>query len=237
VKAIFIVGTGRSGTHFTARLLAGFAHVRDPWNGEESDVVRREVAFSAVHHRQLGKAAVNYFAGQLWATGPNEVFLDQHHPNLFHIPQLLRVESDAIFLYPRRPIEQIVASMLTHRSVLSWYQFAERNPIPFPNAFLGLESADQMTHLAQHVLCAKRVLAHERKFAEMTQLYPDKVRAVDYVALVETPQRALEQLFSSAELARLGPYAPKIDAEKSSLTKYQQVLTPAQIAEVKALNA
>jgi hypothetical protein len=71
----------------------------------------------------------------------------------------------------------------------------------------------------------------------MTQLYPDKVRAVDYVALVEAPQQALERLLSPAELARLGPYTPKIDAEKSSLTKYQQILTPAQIAEVKALNA
>ena len=39
MKAIFVVGTGRSGTHFTARLLNGFENVYDPLNGKEKSKI------------------------------------------------------------------------------------------------------------------------------------------------------------------------------------------------------
>jgi hypothetical protein len=45
-------------------------------------------------------------------------------PNIFFFDQISKVFEDLIYLYPMRPVVQVVASMMRHRGVMSWYQVA-----------------------------------------------------------------------------------------------------------------
>lgn len=48
MDAVFIVGTGRSGTHFTCRSILGFSNAFDPHNGRECLETLRSVAQAAI---------------------------------------------------------------------------------------------------------------------------------------------------------------------------------------------
>ena len=112
MKAIFVIGTGRSGTHFTVRSLRGFQNTFDPLEGDEKLDVLMTVAKAAIHHKKLPEAAYCYFRDQI--NGAGGIFLDQHHPNLFFIRELVKISDEIVFLCPVRPVYQVVASMLRH---------------------------------------------------------------------------------------------------------------------------
>lgn len=244
VQAVFIVGTGRSGTHFTCRALAGFANVTDPLGGNEDHDVLKQIALSALYHRPLPSGVLAYYAARKDALGPGQVLLDQHHPNIFFFDQLSRVFDDLVFLYPSRPVVQVVASMLRHKGVLSWYKVARdglsplsfTRRVPLPNRFLGLRDRTDLDTLPPHLLCALRVLAHNREMARLTASDP-RCRTIAYEDLVSDQRAAFEAVFDARERATLGDFEVVEQANPASLDKYREVLSPAQVAEIAALEA
>jgi hypothetical protein len=231
LNGIFIVGTGRSGTHFIARLLSGYRNVHDPLKGKEHPKILMEIAVSAIMHKEQSIVVHRYYLDAFGAL-KGKVFIDQHHPNLFFVDKLSAAFPGAIFLYPRRPIVQVVASMLAHRGVQSRYRFAENHNVPFPNRFLGLESKNEISRLPLHILCAKRFAAHEREFAKLKLKYPGRVRGVEYEMLVHDPAETLNATFVPEEQAALGEFVLNESPQSASLSKYKTVLSGQQIDEV-----
>lgn len=241
MRAIFIVGTGRSGTHFTVRLLNGFANSNDPMNGSENPSVLYDIAKAAIHHRLPSESTTAYYRKML--NNSEGIVLDQHHPNLFFVRHWSEIFEDLIFLYPMRPAHQVVASMLRHKGVMGWYDYAKRikqrtiNRIPYPNRFLGLDHFSDIRTLPQHLLCAHRVFAHRRAFESTFSDKGNVLRGVKYEELVKDPAAEFSRVFSPDEMAALGPFTlvekPKIE----SLAKYRDVLSDEQVAEIVALEA
>lgn len=236
-EAIFIVGTGRSGTHFTTRVLNGFEKIHDPLKGKEHKTVLQDIAVSAITHAEPTKATTAYYKGIAEQRIEGQIFLDQHHPNLFFIEDVLRIFPNAVFLYPRRPIVQIVSSMLEHKGVLSWYKYAWKNKVPFPNRFLGLERRSDISELNPHMLCAKRVLAHDAALQSAQETWPDNIRVVEYEALVLSPEDEIRRLFSDEERQAMGAFTLLERPVIASLDKYKSNLSQRQIDELVQLQA
>lgn len=239
MKGIFIVGTGRSGTHFTVRLLNGFRNTRDPLGGEENLPILMDIAKAAIHHRQPSASTRDYYARLL--AEADGVVLDQHHPNLFFAEHWARQFDGLVFLYPQRPAYQVVASMLRHTGVLKWYRYAQEwrqrtiNRIPYPNRFLGLDRYSDIRRLPPHLLCAHRVIAHRRAFDNAKGRMGHALRSVDYEALVMDPLAEFTRVFDPSELAALGEFELLETPRPSSLTKFHDVLSEAQVADIQAL--
>ncbi|MBV7379062.1 sulfotransferase [Maritimibacter dapengensis] len=239
MQGIFVVGTGRSGTHFTIRLLEGFSGAHDPLAGVENNAVLMDIAKAAIHHRMPSEATADYYRRQMLYL--NGVFLDQHHPNLFFVEHWAAMFPGLVFLYPDRPAYQVVASMLRHGGVMSWYRHAgawqdDAKPrVPFPNRFLGLDRFEDIEALPKHLLCAHRVFAHRRAFLDREEAMGGALRRVDYEALVADPEGAFRRVFTEDEQAALGDFELVEEPRAGSLKKYLDVLTKDQIDEIEAL--
>lgn len=239
MNAIFVVGTGRSGTHFTVRLLNGFTNTHDPLGGEENPSILWDIATAAIHHRLPSQVTTDYYRNCLHRN--DGVFLDQHHPNLFFARYWAEMFDGVVFLYPRRPVHQVVASMLRHKGVMSWYSYAQNwrrrwlYRLPYPNRFLGLARASDISTLPPHLLCAHRVMAHRKAYETAVAQGGADLRSVDYEALVDDPLAEFTRVFRKSELERLGDFTLLETPNRESLAKYRDVLDDRQVAEIEAL--
>lgn len=259
VKAIFVVGTGRSGTHFLCRSLGGFRNVVDPLKGHENAPILRQIALSAIHHHQLPNRVIEYYEKAKMKLGPKDVFLDQHHPNIFFFDNLLSVFEDILFLCPRRPLVQVVASMLQHNGALSWIdyakesfkrqnadscssvsrlytEFSSKEPVPMPNQFLGVTGWQQLFEADLYLLCAFRVLSHYQTMIRL-QSRDSRCRFLGYENLINTPENELKSVFSADELEQLGQFEMKEKADKAPLSKFRSVLTADQINRLEEIES
>ena len=239
MNAVFVAGTGRSGTHFTVRLLNGFAFAHDPLGGKENPKNLWDIATAAIHHRLPSRATTDNYRDCLDRN--DGVFLDQHHPNLFFAQHWAEMFDGVVFLYPRRPTHQIVASMLRHKGVMSWYSYAQNwrrrwlHRVPYPNRFLGLTRALDISSLPTHLLCAHRAIAHRRAYETAVAQRGADLRSLDYEALVDDPLAEFSRVFKESELDRLGDFTLLERPNRELLTKYRDVLDDRQVAEIEAL--
>ncbi|MEM8791457.1 MAG: hypothetical protein AAGE80_07555 [Pseudomonadota bacterium] len=239
MRAVFVVGTGRSGTHFLLRSLKGFSKTYDPHNGKEYGPVLKDIAKAAIHHRLPSKDTEAYYRRQMSET--SSVLLDQHHPNLFFAEHWKSRLDDIVFLYLDRPTVQIVASMMRHKGVQSWYSYATNwrrrtiDRIPYPNRFLGVDHFREIRTLPLHLLCARRVIAHRRAYEAAYDMIPDRMRRIFYEDLVSDPNGTLTSVFSDEEQKLLGNFELVETPKQQSLSKFLDVLDAKQIAEIEEL--
>lgn len=235
MDALFIIGTGRSGTHFLTRHLSGFKNIHDPQKGKENSKLLREIATAALFHAEYPQNAVDYYTNQFSQKPANHIFLDQHHSNLFFTDELQRISSATIFLCPIRPLKQIVASMLNHEGVLSWYTYLKDHSAvrpPMPNQFFGIHTMEEFHTEEFHIICAKRVLSHYEKFSKLHQSFPEIFRWINYEKMVLAPADHISEIFNPTELKLLGEFIPKESSQPSSLIKFNTTLTSAQIRDL-----
>lgn len=241
IFSVFIVGSGRSGTHYTARAMSGFENIHDPHNGREFSEILYPIAIAVIEHRTYPKKVKSYYSRvkhRFSDTG--QVFIDQHHPNLFFVEDLRKIFPDnAVFVYPDRPIVQIVASMLKHEGVLSWYKYATKRrlfnrPPPYPNQFLGIRDENIIHEGPLHLLCAYRAIVHKKKMLELVRKY-DCCRFINYENLVMDQEGELQRIFMADELQKLGNFTVKEKPLIESLQKYHDVLSKLQISEIEQL--
>jgi hypothetical protein len=238
-RGIFIVGTGRSGTHFLCRLLLGFAALDDLFGGNEDRRTLASVATAAILHRRLPARTIRLYEERVdGCARRGRILLDQHHPNLFHVDQLKARFGDLLFLHPSRPTIQIVASMLKHKGVGDWYAWIRKaGDIPYPNQFFGLAERSELLALPPHLLCARRVIAHKRRAAMEAARDPEGFRQIDFVALVRSPHATLSGTFRDQELAQLGGYRQLVAPDPGVLGKFADVLTSSQVDEIVSLES
>lgn len=169
------------------------------------------------------------------------VFLDQHHPNLFFVHHWAAMFDGIVFLYPRRPTHQVVASMLRHKGVMGWYDYARNwrqrtlRKLPYPNQFLGLRRFRDIGALPSHLLCAHRVIAHNFAYERLVGEMNGALRAVNYEALVNQPRAELARVFTPDEIGCLGTFSLVEPPNARSLTKYRDVLSDEQVSDIDAL--
>lgn len=236
-KSIFIVGTGRSGTHHLCRSLSNFQNINDNRSGKENFKILHTVSCNAITESVISEDILKYYKEQITATNKNnQIFLDQCHPNLHHYTQLNLNFKNSLFLGINRPTEQIVASMFNHTGTRRWYQRLKQDypkNVKYPNKFFGLQNKDEVYTLPTHILYAKRVIAHKKINQEL--LKHNNFKLVNFTNFVKNKSEELTKIFSDEEMKLLGDFNETEFTNLDTLSKYKNTLSKAQIKEIREL--
>lgn len=213
---VFIIGTGRSGTHFLCSCLNLFPSLDDAFNGKESKYIFNHLTDLTVNSKALTKSVIGYYRCMMNSVYP-KIFLDQTHPNIWHVEQLLNAFPGARFIAISRDVSSVVYSMKNHEGVAAWGK--SHLNYPKPNRFLGITEKNKnvyenhLTELQRYVF---RWCSHEDRIAELIQKFPRKVLHVRYEDLAQDMEG---QMVLISDFLEVEPPAKLSEFNKVSLHK------------------
>ncbi len=227
-KKIFVLGTGRSGTHFLARAL--LAHPDIEGVAEPPRILAlatRLALFPEVRAAEFPRLAAWYEAEHA-KVAPRH-YLDKCHPNLWVAERLAERFRGARFVGILRGVEATVASMLDHSGVLQWIR--RWREFPLPCSFLGIpaDGADRYAKLDLPARCALRWRAHRDELAWLARALPDRFLHVDYEDLVRDPDAGFARL---QEFLGLSESIPRPEVEAGRLDAWRTRLDDRQLASI-----
>lgn len=218
---VFIVGTGRSGTHFLCRSLISIAGLSDYYGGVESPHLFWDIALKTYQGQRLTKTHFEYYKTLMKLVYPR-LLVDQTHPNLWHAEELLNAFPSAKFLALSRNVYSVVNSMLSHKGTSSWIDHEKDFR---PNKFLGITTDNRITYKNNYSRIQKftcRWLSHEKEIERITSKFPLNVMRVKYENLVLDMKEELRRICSFLDTSL--EYSALPQANQSSLYK-QNLLT------------
>lgn len=223
-RPIFIVGTGRSGTHFLTQCLLTNSKITDLTGGKENLFVFREVVRAALYGGELreglAKKLIERYRFLMRVAAPKSL-LDQSHPNLWLAEQISSgIPSSRFIAIVRDPLS-VAYSTLHHAGVLKRLVNWEKYPIP--NDFLGidLDNVDEYRRMSLMQRSALRWAAHIRQMNKVEQSLAAKVHFVRYEDLCLAGEGELKQLADFLEEDSAKFSVPDIKME--SLSKKRQL--------------
>lgn len=229
-RPIFIVGSGRSGTHFLARTLIEAEEISDVTNGNENPAVFFRVTRSALGQRQDYSKVVSTYR-KLLTICNTEFFLDQSHPNIWHVEKLRKSFPDAVFIGITRRPESVIYSMLNHSGTADWTNRWKEFPIP--NKFLGITDSSLASYNDMDFIqrSAVRWKAHYERMKYLEESFPGFFLHIDYDYLAKSPEACLSDI---AGFIGLKSKIPSPEVKIESLNKWQG-LSEKQIAKIREI--
>lgn len=223
---IFVVGTGRSGTHLVGRLLGSHPAVHATI--EEQPMFGLVTQISVYGMRSRMSELVDVYRRQL---AKHAIYADKSHHALWCAEELQDAFGDeARFVAVERDPRAVVASMLLHQDgVMRWLERWRELPVPCP--FLGLENASTFSELTVEQKCAARWRSHHRRIAQLRGRL-DHLLVLNYERLVVEPVAELERLAGFLGIEnRFNAELPHRD----SLDRWRAQLTGEQVAAIEQL--
>lgn len=230
-KMIFIIGTGRSGTHWLGYILKAHPDVRVTIEKSPMfDWVTRMALYPDSRVNLLPMLIRRYKIEYIRSVPRH--YADKSHPNIWIADKLAEALPNALFVGIQRNPYATVASMLRHDGVLLWQK--RWGEFPIPNQFLGItiENAEGYNDLPMSVKCALRWHAHKEQMVHLKNLLGSRLKIFHYEALIKNTEHELYDLRDFLQLTSPIPF-PLIRSE--SLDKWKYELIPEvqnQIAEV-----
>lgn len=177
-KIVFVIGSGRSGTHLLGRTI-GNLEIFDAYI-EDEKLFNKVTKVAVNPNRSLKdvKHILKLYEGVFNKANKTRI-LEKTHPNIWLVEPLKEHFSDAKFIGIKRDVYATVASMLNHSGVLSWYN---RLPLNEVNPFLGInnENKDVFSKLPIESKCALRWKSHVERLNYLEEKYPNEVYVVKY---------------------------------------------------------
>jgi hypothetical protein len=220
-RKIFIIGTGRSGTHWAGYILKAhpdcYATIEDP---RIFNLVT-EMALNPTRRKDLFTKLLVKYRYQHTLVAPKH-YLDKSHPNIWLAEDLAKNFSDAIFIGILRNPYATVASMLKHRGVLFWIERWKEFPVP--NQFLGItrENASEWEQLSLAAKCALRWRSHAEQMAHLKNALGSKLYLINYEELISGTERELRNL---ENFLNLDTSIPLPEVKRKSLDKWKSELS------------
>jgi len=230
---VFVVGTGRSGTHWLAEALGASPELKVTLEVPPRFAWSTTIALDPSRGADLlPRLLRNYrWARRRWA--PRRL-VDKAHPNLWHAESLREAFPAASFLGIRREAHATVASMIRHPSVRAWHE--RWREFPLPNRFLGIRPwiVDRYETLTLAERCTLRWLAHRDRMRELGPILGERLLVVEYRSMMEDTRSTLDRIASFLGLRR--PIAlPEVHVE--SRDRWRSELDAADIDRIDALAA
>lgn len=230
-KKIFILGTGRSGTHWIGYTLGAHPEVRATVEARPAFGWSVQMALDPSQRDRLYPRIVQYYKLQHWLSAPKH-YLDKSHTNIWIADRLAETFDDALFVAIKRNPYATVASMLRHVGVLEWHNTWREYPVP--NPFLGIEAgaedAYEQTPLAAQ--CAMRWVTHAERLDELGSLLGDKLMAIEYEDLFTNTEPVLDALSGFVGLDEPIPI-PTIKAK--SMDKWKRQLSDEEKEQIRGV--
>lgn len=225
---LFVLGTGRSGTHWVAWILEGHPEI--------DTLIEKPPIFKWVVEMALNESSVDTLFPRLASRYRAErvlsgqrYLLDKSHPNIWIADLLHKEFPSARFLGVRRDVYGTVSSMLQHRAVRRWVEQWDRYPVP--NRFLGVteENKGWYQQLSFAGRCALRWLVHERKLDRLESELGSRLFQVSYLRLHNETDTVLEELQAFLGLAHP---IERPDVKQESREKWRTLLSESDLRDI-----
>ena len=222
---IFVVGTGRSGTHWLGHILESHPELDITIEREPMFGWSKTMALDPAREADLFPRLIQRYQYAQAASLPRR-YADKSHPNLWLAPKLNEQFPGAKFIGVSRGVYPVVASMLRHRGVLR--SIEDWQAYPIPNRFLGItrDNVDAYGSLQLVERCALRWHAHQRQLAVLQETLEDAFVMIEYEVLL---QNTLSQLTALQDFLGLAEPFADTPVKTTSLDKWRQELSQAQI--------
>lgn len=228
-RKVFIIGTGRSGTHWIGQILE--SHPAISATLEKSAIFDRVVrmATDPSNATRLLPGLIRRYRWEHCKVAPLN-YVDKSHPNIWLVEELSHAFPQARFVGIRRNPYATVSSMLRHAGVRRWCE--EWHKLPAPNSFLGIDEGkeDWYASLSLSARCAARWLSHSRRMDHLALEYPSAVTIIEYEELFGAPATVLIEL--QRFLGLDDPFPPPV-IKNASMTKWEAGLSQRDIQDVK----
>ncbi|MGJ3236255.1 sulfotransferase family protein [Marivirga sp.] len=227
-RFIFVIGSGRSGTHFLGRIFQNNPSVELLLEDPKYFSLVKDINIKQKKDL-LPKLTKRY--KKLSYSSDKPYLLEKSHPNIWSVDYLTKEFPDAFFIGINRNVYQVVYSMLNHKGVLNWYNTLPNN---VENPFLGItdENKKEFSNLPIESKCTLRWYAHIKESYELKKKYPEKVIIINYNDLCNNYFEEVEKLesifnvklreFSEKPNNVSGDKFKKLDSEK--IANIQNVL-------------
>lgn len=230
-KKIFILGSGRSGTHWIGYILQAHPDIRATVEAEPAWGWVKRMAVDPGSRQELYPKLMRYYQQQHNLSAPLH-YLDKSHPNIWLAEQLAASFEDALFLGIIRNPYATVASMLRHEGVQGWHDRWKEFPVP--NRFLGIAESDEANYedLPVAVKCAMRWRSHRDQMEHLKSQLGERIMVVQYEKLVNNTAVLLDEI---GEFVGLTSPIPSPQTKASSLDKWKGQLSGSEIRYIQGV--
>jgi hypothetical protein len=223
---IFLIGTGRSGTHWLGNSVASHPEIRATIEAQPMFSWATQLAFTPNPAKMQG--LIWAYRWQVFLSIPKH-YLDKNHPNIWHVEYLAKAFPNALFLGIERNPYATVSSMLLHDGVLYWQKHWKNYPVP--NKFLGIDSGTANVYddfpLAKQ--CAMRWLSHHNRMNTLKSLLGPSIKVIKYEHFANNPKKIIRELEQFLDLSH--PLSIP-DVKLESLHKWKKNLSDNQIQQI-----
>lgn len=225
---VFILGTGRSGTHWVSSILESHSDIQATVEEPEIFFRATRMALDESTRLELFPEIVDLYQKYHKSVLPQH-YVDKSHPNIWLAEELAEIFPTARFVGVQRGPFATVASMLRHKGVKRWMK--RWREFPLPNPFLGIDrtTAEDYGKLSLAAKCTLRWRSHALRMEQLQRSMGDKLLVVDYEGLGTEPGLWLERLQNHLQL-RDTFVTPEI--KTSSLTAWDKNLTRKQKRDI-----
>lgn len=228
---VFVLGTGRSGTHWVAWILEPHTELHTLIEKPPIFEWVTEMAIDAATEPRLLPPLLQRYRLEAASARPRRL-LDKSHPNIWLAEKLAEAFPAARFIGVLRDVFGTVASSLRHEGVRYWVENWDAYPVP--NRLLGIseENRDAYARMSLAGRCAVRWHAHLHRLDELESVLGDRMIRMRYHELQTNTTRELSRLQEFLELEEPIPQ-PKVNSD--SLSRWKKDLSEQQIAEIRAV--
>lgn len=230
-RVIFVVGSGRSGTHWLGHILASHPDLHVTIEDPRFFTSATAMAMNPQLQSELLPELVRGYRAEAANVAPKRL-ADKSHPNIWHAEQLLAALPEALFVGIQRDPWGTSASMLQHTGVLGWHR--RWREFPVPNRFLGIteDVAYSYDELSEATRCALRWKSHHDQMRLLQDTLGEHLLVVDYKQLILEPAPVLEQLVAHLSLSAAFPTP---ETKSDSLDRWRNELADDQIDEIASI--
>jgi len=227
-RPVFVIGTGRSGTHWLGYSLGDHPEVRATVEEQPMFGLSTKMALDPGLESQLFVKLVQAYKSQLVKSAP-KLYLDKTHPNIWIAEKLKDAFPQALFVGIERNPYATVASMLKHKGVLAWH--VRWREFPIPNRFLGIteELASTYDNIPLASQCAIRWVAHHDRMNKLVKDLGGDLLVISYESFVHNPEKVIHTLQHFINLHRAIPVP---DVKINSLNKWKRQLSNEEIQQI-----
>jgi len=230
-QPIFIIGYGRSGTHWLARTLATHTEIRATIEVQPIFSMVKEMALNFHLEKKYFWQLILRYRWQILISKPKR-YLDKSHPNLWLAEKLAKAFPTAVFLGIERNPYATVASAMVHKG---GYAIRRRwRDFPIPNQFLGIDCQTAKTYenMPAEEKYSLSWLSHHKRMDALKEAFGDSLMVITYEDFALQTNEVLDRLETF-----LGLDSPieKPEVKLDSLWKWETQLSDMQINNIYAI--
>jgi len=230
-RPVFVIGTGRSGTHWLGYSLGDHPEVRATVEMQPMFRWSTRMALNSKLERKLFGRLVLAYKWQLLKSAPR-LYLDKTHPNIWIADKLKKAFPKSLFVGIERNPYATVASMMKHKGVSAWHR--RWREFPIPNRFLGIttELAHTYDSIPLASQCAMRWLAHHNRMKELRSILGNDLIVIPYESFANDTETQIHEL---QQFVGLKIPIPIPDVKTGSLHKWKEQLSDEQINQIESI--